>query len=179
MDLLQLAPAPPDPIEGTYKQVQCQEYEGYLAAIGTGPLSRVMVMRAAVTVSITQVQYGLRQSFHITVVFLSLLVSGTGQEVEDCHRDLYKGEVDERLRHLYQVGPSHAMTTLGSVDHSMTRKLTENKFKPGVAKPELAEDWDQVGDAELDGGNAIYPEGFGDKTHSEPRERWLPATARA
>ena len=104
MDLLQLAPAPPDPIEGTYKQVQCQEYEGYLAAIGTGPLSRVMVMRAAVTVSITQVQYEL----HITIVFLlplSLLVSGTGQEVEDCHRDFYQGEVDERLRHLYQVGP--------------------------------------------------------------------------
>ena len=24
------------------------------------------------------------------------------------------------------------------------RKLTENKFKPGVARPELVEDWDQV-----------------------------------
>merc|ERR1719319_838667 len=25
----------------------------------------------------------------------------------------------------------------------MIRKLTENKFKPGVPKPELVEDWDQ------------------------------------
>ena len=24
------------------------------------------------------------------------------------------------------------------------RKLTENKFKPEVARPELVEDWDQV-----------------------------------
>ena len=27
---------------------------------------------------------------------------------------------------------------------SFFRKLTENKFKPGLAKPELVEDWDQV-----------------------------------
>ena len=34
---------------------QCQDYEKYLAEIGTGPLSRVMVMRASVVVNITQV----------------------------------------------------------------------------------------------------------------------------
>ena len=26
---------------------------------------------------------------------------------------------------------------------SIVRKLTENKWKPGTAKPELVEDWDQ------------------------------------
>ena len=35
--------------------LQCQDYEKYLAEIGTGPLSRVMVMRASVVVNITQV----------------------------------------------------------------------------------------------------------------------------
>ena len=34
---------------------QCQDYEKYLAEIGTGPLSRVMVMRASVVVNIMQV----------------------------------------------------------------------------------------------------------------------------
>ena len=35
--------------------LQCHDYEQYLAAVGTGPLSRVMVMRASVVVGITQV----------------------------------------------------------------------------------------------------------------------------
>ena len=34
---------------------QCHDYEQYLTAVGTGPLSRVMVMRASVVVGITQV----------------------------------------------------------------------------------------------------------------------------
>lgn len=99
--------------------------------------------------------------------------------MEGCHRNFYKSEVDERLRHLHQVRWSGARTTLASVDHSMIRKLTENKFKPGVPKPELVEDWDQVANAELDDENTNYPEDFGDKTHSEPRERWLPAAVGA
>ena len=28
--------------------------------------------------------------------------------------------------------------------NAKNRKLTENKFKPGDARPELVEDWDQV-----------------------------------
>ena len=35
--------------------LQCKDYEKYLSEIGTGPLSRVMVMRASVVVNITQV----------------------------------------------------------------------------------------------------------------------------
>ena len=53
--LAKLAPPPPDPVEGTWKMVQCQKYEKYLEKIGTGPLSLSMVMRARVVVTISQV----------------------------------------------------------------------------------------------------------------------------
>ena len=49
------APAPPDPLEGTWKLIQCENYEKYLEKIGTGPLSLNMVMRANVVVTIAQV----------------------------------------------------------------------------------------------------------------------------
>ena len=49
------APAPPDPLEGTWKLVQSENYENYLKKIGTGPLSLNMVMRANVVVTIAQV----------------------------------------------------------------------------------------------------------------------------
>ena len=45
----------PDPVEGTWKMIQCQDYEKYLEKIGTGPLSLNMVMRARVVVTISQV----------------------------------------------------------------------------------------------------------------------------
>lgn len=50
------APPPPDPVEGTWKLIQCNNYEKYLEKIGTGPLSLSMVMRANVVLTITQVQ---------------------------------------------------------------------------------------------------------------------------
>ena len=53
--LAKLAPAPPDPVEGTWKMIQCHHYEKYLEKIGTGPLSLNMVMRARVVVTISQV----------------------------------------------------------------------------------------------------------------------------
>ena len=51
-----LAPPPPDPVEGTWKLIQCENYEKYLEKIGTGPLSLNMVMRANVVLTITQVR---------------------------------------------------------------------------------------------------------------------------
>ena len=54
--LAKLAPPPPDPVEGTWKMIQCHEYEKYLEKIGTGPLSLNMVMRARVVLTITQVE---------------------------------------------------------------------------------------------------------------------------
>ena len=53
--LAKLAPPPPDPVEGTWKMIQCTDYEKYLQKIGTGPLSLNMVMRARVVVTIIQV----------------------------------------------------------------------------------------------------------------------------
>ena len=50
------APPPPDPLEGTWKLIQCENYEKYLEKIGTGPLSLNMVMRANVVLTITQVR---------------------------------------------------------------------------------------------------------------------------
>ena len=55
--LAKLAPPPPDPVEGTWKMIQCHDYEKYLQKIGTGPLSLNMVMRARVVVTISQVWY--------------------------------------------------------------------------------------------------------------------------
>lgn len=101
--LAKLAPAPPDPVEGNYKLIQCHDYEQYLAAVGTGPLSRVMVMRASVVVGITQ-------------------------------------ELDKRWRIVTETAIK-AKSMKGYATY--TRKLTENKYKPGEAKPELVEDWDQ------------------------------------
>ena len=97
---------------------------------------------------------------------------GAGQEVEDFNGDGDQGKVDEGLRHLHQVchlpianytrcfsgssnvtNVTHVQTTGSSNFRNKTlqilrkykhRKLTENKFKPGVARPELVEDWDQV-----------------------------------
>ena len=42
-------------MEGTWKLIQCENYEKYLEKIGTGPLSVNMVMRANVVLTITQV----------------------------------------------------------------------------------------------------------------------------
>ena len=53
--LKKLAPAKPVPVEGTYKLIGCGNYEKFLQAVGTGPLSLNMVMRASVVMSITQV----------------------------------------------------------------------------------------------------------------------------
>ena len=53
--LAKLAPPSPDQVEGTWKMIQCQDYEKYLQKIGTGPLSLSMVMRARVVVTISQV----------------------------------------------------------------------------------------------------------------------------
>ena len=53
--LAKLAPPPPDPVDGTWKMIQCHDYEKYLEKIGTGPLSLNMVMRARVVVTLSQV----------------------------------------------------------------------------------------------------------------------------
>ena len=53
--LAKLAPPPPDLVEGTWKMIQCHDYEKYLEKIGTGPLSLNMVMRARVVVTLSQV----------------------------------------------------------------------------------------------------------------------------
>ena len=53
--LAKLAPPPPDPVEGTWKMIQCHDYEKYLEKIGTGPLSLNMVMRANVVITLSQV----------------------------------------------------------------------------------------------------------------------------
>ena len=47
---------------------QCQDYEKYLAEIGTGPLSRVMVMRASVVVNITQVLIKMLNSVFLDMI---------------------------------------------------------------------------------------------------------------
>ena len=63
-----LAPAPPDPVEGTWKLIQCENYEKYLEKIGTGPLSVNMVMRANVVLTITQVPTSSLQPRTVTVL---------------------------------------------------------------------------------------------------------------
>jgi len=101
--LAKLAPPPPDPLEGTWKLIQCENYEKYLEKIGTGPLSLNMVMRANVVLTITQ-------------------------------------ELDKHWRIVTETSIK-AKSVKGYATYN--RKLTENKWKSGVPKPELVEDWDQ------------------------------------
>ena len=53
--LAKLAPSLPDPLEGTYRQFQSQNYEKFLAMVGAGPMSINMIMRANVLLKISQV----------------------------------------------------------------------------------------------------------------------------
>ena len=54
--LAKLAPSLPDPLEGTFRQFQSQNYEKFLAMVGAGPMSINMIMRANVVLKINQVQ---------------------------------------------------------------------------------------------------------------------------
>ena len=53
--LAKLAPSLPDPLEGTFRQFQSQDYEKFLAMVGAGPMSINMIMRANVVLKISQV----------------------------------------------------------------------------------------------------------------------------
>ena len=53
--LSKLAPSLPDPLEGTFRQFQSQDYEKFLAMVGAGPMSINMIMRANVVLKISQV----------------------------------------------------------------------------------------------------------------------------
>ena len=74
--MLSPAPPPPDPLEGTWKLIQCENYEKYLEKIGTGPLSVNMVMRANVVLTITQVRGRLRL---VLIVTLARRLTSTGE----------------------------------------------------------------------------------------------------
>ena len=50
-----LAQTLPDPLEGTFRQFQSQNYEKYLEMVGAGPMSINMIMRAGVVLKINQV----------------------------------------------------------------------------------------------------------------------------
>ena len=77
------APPPPDPVEGTWKLIQCNNYEKYLEKIGTGPLSLSMVMRANVVLTITQVQ-GLCITYIVDDCTQTIMSLGIGQALENC-----------------------------------------------------------------------------------------------
>ena len=63
-------------MEGTWKLIQCENYEKYLEKIGTGPLSVNMVMRANVVLTITQVRGRLRL---VLIVTLARRLTSTGE----------------------------------------------------------------------------------------------------
>ena len=50
-----LAQSLPDPLEGTFRQFQNQNYDKFLEKVGAGPMSISMVMRASVVLKINQV----------------------------------------------------------------------------------------------------------------------------
>ena len=68
------APTPPDPVEGTWKLIQCENFEKYLENIGTGPLSMNMVMRANIVVTITQACWFISQWLIILLAMARAIV---------------------------------------------------------------------------------------------------------
>lgn len=107
-----------------------RNYEEFLAAIGTGPCSQDMVMRAAVTLTIEQVA----------------MVTGAS-------RMTHGQEMDKQWR-ISSETVIKAKSVRGY--RTANRKWTENKFKvreawdtryrchqAGEGKPELVDDWDQ------------------------------------
>ena len=58
--LSKLAPALPDPLEGTFRQFQSQNHEKFLEMVGAGPMSINMIMRATVNLKINQVIIAMR-----------------------------------------------------------------------------------------------------------------------
>ena len=53
--LSKLGPVPPDPLEGSYRQFQVENYEAYMEALGAGQMSRNLILRSSVVVQINQV----------------------------------------------------------------------------------------------------------------------------
>ena len=50
-----LGPVPPDPLEGSYRQFQVENYEAYMEALGAGQMSRNLILRSNVVVKISEV----------------------------------------------------------------------------------------------------------------------------
>ena len=50
-----LGPVQPDPLEGSYRQFQVENYEAYMEALGAGQMSRNLILRSNVVVKINEV----------------------------------------------------------------------------------------------------------------------------
>ena len=50
-----LGPVQPDPLEGSYRQFQVENYDAYMEALGAGQMSRNLILRSNVVVSINEV----------------------------------------------------------------------------------------------------------------------------
>ena len=50
-----LGPVQPDPLEGSYRQFQVENYEAYMEALGAGQMSRNLILRSNVVVQINEV----------------------------------------------------------------------------------------------------------------------------
>ena len=50
-----LGPVLPDPLEGTYRQFQLENYDSYMEALGAGKMSRNMILRSTVVLQINEV----------------------------------------------------------------------------------------------------------------------------
>ena len=53
--IAKLGPVLPDPLEGTFRQFQVENYDAYMEALGAGQMSRNLILRSNVVVKINEV----------------------------------------------------------------------------------------------------------------------------
>ena len=85
-----------DLLEGEFTLVSNNNYDRFLAAVGAGPLSSNMVLRARINLTIKQVREEGEEGRRELILSCN---SGAGQTVEDPLRDNYPGQVYQGLQH--------------------------------------------------------------------------------